>query len=198
MRADSAHLGGQSCDLFAEVLDDAFFVSNSLGVGHFFLPLHILLSQKRVLTLKGSEGALETEEAVACTVDFTQSGHHLIDLKASGVNSKSSSNLIEAREEAAKFSVDGRVAFEVFGDDSEFTFQVFELSLGEGEVLTNETVSFKSLVGDGLGFFNLEIGSFDHISHGEALFENGVDDHIVIVSPGLAEAEELVVLTLLV
>lgn len=184
--------------MFAEVLDDAFFVSNSLGVGHFFLPLHILLSQKRVLTLKGSEGALETEEAVACTVDFTQSGHHLIDLKASGVNSKSSSNLIEAREEAAKFSVDGRVAFEVFGDDSEFTFQVFELSLGEGEVLTNETVSFKSLVGDGLGFFNLEIGSFDHISHGEALFENGVDDHIVIVSPGLAEAEELVVLTLLV
>ena len=60
--------------------------------------------------------------------------------------------------------------------------------------MSKDSVSFQSLIGDGFGFFDLKVGRFDDISHGESFIKDGIDDEFVIIGPGCAQAEEFILL----
>lgn len=129
---------------------------------------------------------------------ISKAQYNFLSFKGSCVNGQGTSNLIKSRKESSELSGDAGIGFEVSGHDAELSLKILEFGLRKGEVLSEKTVSLKSLVSNSLGFFDFKIGLLDHVGHAESLFKDGIDNQIVIVSPGLAEAEELVVLGLLV
>ena len=64
--------------------------------------------------------------------------------------------------------------------------------------MSEDSVGFQSLISNGFGFFDLKVGGFDNIGHGESLIKDGVDDEFMVVGPGLAQAEEFILLRFLI
>jgi len=88
--------------LSAEILNDSLFVCENLGIGNFFLPLDVFLSQEGVFSLEGTEGTLQSDESITCTVNFSKSMGNFFYLEVSDVDTKGRSDLVQSEEESSQ------------------------------------------------------------------------------------------------
>ena len=64
--------------------------------------------------------------------------------------------------------------------------------------MSENLVSFTSLVSNSLGLFDLKVSILKEVGHSEPLINDSVDDEFVVVAPGLAQAIDLALLGLFV
>jgi len=64
--------------------------------------------------------------------------------------------------------------------------------------LSENLVSFTSLVSNSLGFLYLKVSILQEVGHSEPLINDSVDDELMVIAPGLAQAIDLALLGLFV
>ena len=191
---DRAQFSSQGRDLLAEVVNDSLLVTDELSIGNFFLPLDVSFLQELVFSFQSTEGALKSDEAITLTMNVTKDLNKFFSLETSWIDSQNISYFLESTENGSEFSRNGRVSFEVFRKNSNFSFKVLELSLRQSIALSESSIGFQSSISNGFRFFDLKVSLFDDICHGESFFEDGVEHEFMVLSPGPAQAEELALL----
>jgi len=180
--------------LSGEVFNDSLLVTNDLSVGNLSLPFDVSFLQKLVFSFQGTESTLESDESITLSVNITENLNIFLRLKSSRIDGQDISDFLESAEDGSQFSRDGSVVLEVLRKNTNFSFEVLQLSLRESIALSEGSVGFQSSISNGFGFFNFKVSFLDNIGHGESFFEDGVKHKFVILSPSLTQAKELALL----